>query len=61
MRDDGEDAYDRDGMRSEIEEVSESEDDAGEESSSLFCLPDCLPRLGNSLRAPLLSLPPPAR
>ena len=63
MRHDGEDAYDWDGMRrrSEIEEVSE-EDDAAEESSPFFRLPSLgLPRICNSLRAPLLSVPPPAR
>ena len=65
MRHDGEAADDWHGMRrrrSDIEGVCESENDAGEESSS-FCLPGILlhSRICNGFRAPVISLPPPAR
>ena len=64
MRHDGEAAADDwHGMRrSDIEGVCESENDAGEESSS-FCLPGILlhSRICNGFRAAVISLPPPAR
>ena len=64
LRNDGDDAYDQDGMKeseNESEPVNESDEDADAESSS-FRLPRLCPsRIRNSLRAPLVSLPPPAR
>ena len=64
MRHDGDDAYDQDGMKeseNESEPVNESDEDADAESPS-FRLPRLCPsRSRNSLRAPLVSLPPPAR
>ena len=64
LRHDGDDADDQDGMKeseNESEPVNESDEDADAESSS-FRLPRLCPsRIRNSLRAPLVSLPPPAR